>query len=120
MTRFAGLFLFTVALTAASLAAADDPIKGKPDAGAKDVKKDAPDADADKAKKAAVEDEETKKTKELVGRIVKGMDKSTTRLAEKDPRDVTQQIQRDVVKDLDELIEKMKKQQEQNPSGGGG
>src|SRR5271165_1430610 len=110
MTRLSVFVAVAVALAAVSFSVADDPVKGKPDAQPKDAKKD--DQDPEKAKKAAADDEEAKKTKELVVRIAKGMERSETRLGDKKPDDVTQQVQRDVVKDLDELIEKMKKQQD--------
>lgn len=52
-------------------------------------------------------------TKETVGRIAKNMRASEERLAKKDPGEGTQQVQRDILKDLDALIEQTKRQQQQ-------
>ncbi len=51
--------------------------------------------------------------KEIIGRISKNMENSKERLAQKDPGNGTQQVQRDIVKDLDELIEQSQRQQQQ-------
>jgi uncharacterized protein (TIGR03067 family) len=59
------------------------------------------------------------KTQELIERVKKNMAESEGRLDKKDPYDDTRQIQRDIIKDLDELIEKQN-QNDQNNSGGGG
>src|SRR5262249_54366196 len=47
------------------------------------------------------------------GRISKNMENSKERLAQKDPGDGTQQVQRDIVVDLDKLIEQSQRQQQQ-------
>src|SRR5262249_2824449 len=51
--------------------------------------------------------------KEIIGRISKNIDSTKDRLAQKDAGDGTQQLQRDIVKDLDALIEQSKRQQQQ-------
>src|SRR6516164_8646201 len=104
MKRFSAMVLLTSALAAVA-AGAGDPPKGKPDEGP-GVKKDVPEPEKDKDKKGGEGDDE-KKAKELVTRIAKGMQQSEKRLGEKDARETTQQIQRDVVKDIDELIKQM-------------
>ena len=126
MIRFSALVLLTSALVAVA-ASADDPpevkaddLKVKPEQGP-GAKKDRPDREKGKEKKK--DEDEAKKTKELIARINKGMQQSEKRLGDKDPRDTTQQIQRDVVKDIDELIKKARKDNEDNQSsssGGGG
>lgn len=60
----------------------------------------------------AVPDDEPD-AKEVVARISKNMRSSEDRLAKKDPGDGTKQIQRDILKDLDSLIEQSKRQQQQ-------
>jgi hypothetical protein len=65
----------------------------------------------DKAEAEAREAEE--KIQELVTRLAKNLHEAETRLAKKDPGDGTQQVQRDVVKDLQELIDQTKRQQQQ-------
>jgi hypothetical protein len=118
MKRFTALVFLTSALAAVAVSAGDPP-KGKPDK-EPGVKKDAPELEKDKDKKGGEKDDEAKKAKELVTRIAKGMQQSEKRLGEKDPRETTQQIQRDVVKDIDELIKQMQKQNEDSQAGGGG
>jgi hypothetical protein len=109
MRRLTGLVLLTFALAVASLATAGDP-KAKP-AAQPDLKKDpAEKADPDKKPGDGPKEDEGK---ELVARIAKNMEKSTDRLSKNDPQDVTRQIQRDIVKDLDVLIEQFKQQQQQ-------
>jgi hypothetical protein len=51
--------------------------------------------------------------KEIIGRISKNMENSKERLAQKDPGDGTQQVQRDIVADLDKLINQSQRQQQQ-------
>jgi hypothetical protein len=65
------------------------------------------------------------KIKELMDRVGKNMREADDRLARKDTGDATQQVERDIVKDLDELIEQTKRQQQQqqqqqSQSQGGG
>lgn len=60
--------------------------------------------------------EPEKDAKETVARIGKNMRNAEDRLAKKDPGDGTQQVQRDILKDLDALIEQSQQQQ----GGGGG
>lgn len=59
---------------------------------------------------APADDEDAK---EIVTRIGKNMRSSEDRLAKKDPGEGTRQIQRDILKDLDGLIEQNKRQQQQ-------
>jgi hypothetical protein len=57
------------------------------------------------------------KAKELLAKIAKDIDSAKERLKDKDTGDGTQQVQRDIVKGLDDLIEAMKNpppQQQQN------
>jgi hypothetical protein len=105
---------------------ADKSSQDKPEPGAKD--KDA----ADKSKSGKDPKEEpdgpdsAKIAKEIFERINKNIRSAEERLKAQDAGDGTQQIQRDVVKDLDSLIEQLKKQQEQQQqqqqqqAGGGG
>jgi hypothetical protein len=116
MKRYFGLVLLTAALAVTAASAGDNPPKGQP--GPPD-KKEAKKGDPAKPDEAA--QEEAKKTKELVARIAKDMEASEKRLAKKDPKEATQQIQRDIVKNLDELMEQLKKKQDdENKDGGGG
>ena len=57
--------------------------------------------------------EPEKDPREIVTRIAKNMKESQDRLAKKDPGDGTQQVQRDIVKDIDSLIDQKKRQQQQ-------
>ena len=57
-----------------------------------------------------------KDVKETVARVEKNMRVSEERLAAKDTGDATQQVQRDVLKDLDSLIEQSKQQLQQQQS----
>lgn len=58
--------------------------------------------------------------KEIVARVSKNMRAAEDRLARKDPGDATRGIQKDIVKDLDKLIEENKRQQQQQQQQGGG
>jgi len=97
-------------LGAALCASAGDDVKTK--------KPTEPEKKADADKGAQDEVKEADKTKEILARLAKNMQASEELLGKKDPGDVTRQIQRDIVKDLDALIEQSKNQQ--NQSGGGG
>jgi hypothetical protein len=59
-----------------------------------------------KKKPAPVKDER----KEIVKRILKNLEKAETKLAKNDPGRTTCEIQRDIVKDLDKLIEQTRNQ----------
>ncbi len=48
-----------------------------------------------------------------MSRLGRNLREAESRLTHKDPGDATQQVQRDVVKDLNELIEQTKRQQQQ-------
>ena len=58
------------------------------------------------------------KIREITNRIAKNMSQAEKRLQKNDPGEATQQTQRDIVHDLDELIEQTQRQQQQPPSGG--
>jgi hypothetical protein len=58
--------------------------------------------------------------REIMGRVSKNMRASEERLADKDSGDQTQQIQRDILKDLDSLIEESRRQQQQQQQQQGG
>jgi hypothetical protein len=110
-------------------AADDDPKPGQSELPVRLKKKSKPNEDADKDKKLqppkkeeagkeakegdepAVEPEQD--LKEIIGRISKNIDSTKARLAQKDTGDGTQQLQRDIVKDLDALIEQSNRQQQQ-------
>jgi hypothetical protein len=53
------------------------------------------------------------KIKELMDRLGRNLREAESRLTHKDPGDATQEVQRDVVKDLNELIEQTKRRQQQ-------
>lgn len=57
--------------------------------------------------------------KETLERINRNMRTSEDRLARKDPGEGTRSIQRDILKDLDALIEQTQRQQQQQAGGGG-
>ena len=110
-------------------AADDDPKPGQSEPPVRLKKKSKPNEDVDKDKKLqppkkeeagkkekeadepAVEPEQD--SKEIIGRISKNIDSTKDRLAQKDAGDGTQQLQRDIVKDLDTLIEQSNRQQQQ-------
>jgi hypothetical protein len=116
MTRFAGLVLLTSTLAVAGLHAAALPPRNKPDGGPR-AKQPLPGLDDKKAKKADEETEQQKKDRQLIARIAKNMEGSEKRLSKQDARRGTQQIQRDILKDLDELIDKARKQGENEGDG---
>jgi hypothetical protein len=104
------------------------PEKPVPDAKEKD-KDDRKDAKSGKDKDEPDGPDPAKVAKEIFERINKNIRSAEERLKAQDAGDGTQQIQRDVVKDLDSLIEQLKKQQEQQQqqqqqqqagAGGGG
>jgi len=79
-----------------------EPNEEKPKAEAKpDAKKDDPDADLEA------------KSKEIMARIAKNLRSAEDRLKSNDTGDGTQQVQRDIVKDLDSLLETIKQQEQQ-------
>ncbi len=137
--------LLAIALLAASRAAADDPIpdqteppvrlkkkvkpsQEKPTTEPKPAAQKKPD-DSTKAPSEPRRPAEAKqepdskeledKLKELMNRISQNMNRVEERLGKKDPGETTQQTQRDIVRDLDDLIDQTKRQQQQqqqNPS----
>jgi hypothetical protein len=138
------LGLLTIALLALGPISAQQPDKNEPEPVR--LKKKVKPADPADEKQAPKKDEEKKpapkpgdkaepkeepqpdpeaKAREILNRIAKNMESAKDRLKAKDPGDGTQQIQRDIVKDLDELIDQLKNppqdnQQANNGGGGGG
>jgi hypothetical protein len=88
--------------------ASDQDKEKKPESSKKEIK---PKEDEKEDEPAPAEPEQD--PKEIVGRISKNMENSKERLAQKDPGDGTQQVQRDIVADLDKLIEQSQRQQQQ-------
>jgi hypothetical protein len=76
--------------------------------GAKDKVKEG----SDEARKKAEEE-----LKELVTRLHKNMQASEDRLGQKDPGDATREIQKDILKDLDELIKQSQSQPDEDAQG---
>jgi len=130
MIRFMVIPLLMTFLVAPARADGDDPKpnqpeppvrlkkKAKPNEGSEKDKQVKPPKKEDAAKGDKSDDEQPpaepdQDPKEILGRISKNMDSSKDRLAQRDPGDGTQQIQRDIVKDLDALIEQSKRQQQQ-------
>jgi hypothetical protein len=133
--RFIISVLLMLLIVTGPRAQGDDPKRDQPEPPVRLKKKTKPDQDSDKDKKLkdekksdpAKEDKIKKEkggdepvpaeadedSKLIIGRVSKNVDSSKDRLAQKDPGDGTQQIQRDIVKDLDALIEQSKRQQEQ-------
>ena len=115
MTRLVGITILTMACMVALLGAqgVQRPAK-KDDAPAKnDPAKADPAKKGDPAKKddlpAAPSGE---KPEEIIKRLNENFEKSEDKLAKADPREETQKVQDQIVKDLDELI----KQQQNNPN----
>jgi hypothetical protein len=126
-------------LIACGLAAADDPppdqneppvrlkkkVKPQPDPTAEKKpeppkkseppKKDGPPSKSREAKDDADAEaaDMEQKLKEITERLSKNLHTAEKKLKEKDPGDNTQQVQRDIVKDLEDLIEQTKRQQQQ-------
>ncbi len=137
-SAFCGILVLT--LLVCGLTAADDPVPDQPEPPVRLKKKERPPADpapdrkpdapADKpepTKKAAparqpdvTKDEVDpeaqdleEKIRELMNRVSKNMGVSEKRLDKKDPGEQTQLVQRDITRDLDELIEQTRRQQQQ-------
>jgi hypothetical protein len=110
-------------------AADDDPKPGQSEPPVRLKKKNKPNEDVDKDKKLQPPKKEEagkevkegdeppvepeQEPKEIIGRISKNIDSTKDRLAKKDAGDGTRQLQRDIVKDLDALIERSNRQQQQ-------
>jgi hypothetical protein len=132
------VFALTLSLCGA-LAAADDAAKNqdeppvrlkkkiKPEQSAQPPeKKQQPPTDkkTEPAKKTTKEEEEPEvdpkeleeKIKELMTRVGKNMREAETRLGSKDAGTATQELERDIVKDLEELIQQTQRQQQQQQS----
>jgi len=127
--RWQFLALLFLALILPVLPAADDPSPDQPEPPLRLKKKEKPAPAEDKKPDKKLEpsrkegkakednDPDPKdleqEAKETLARISKNMRASEDRLARKDPGEGTRQIQRDIVKDLDSLIEQTKQQQQQ-------
>lgn len=118
MIRLICLVALTAGLIALPGLAADD----KPDPGDGPIrlkKKTAnrPDAEKPKATKEEPSDKPTPATeedeKEALARLQRNLRSSEERLGKKDAGDATQDIQKDIVKDLDAFIERTRRQQQQ-------
>jgi len=103
----------TLGLTAAMALAQDDPVKGKGDKqGVKQLDKKDGEALPPEKEKEARED-----PKKIMERIARNMVKVEGNLKKSDVSDATRKLQRDIVSDLDKLLEQ---EQNKNQSGGGG
>jgi hypothetical protein len=65
-------------------------------------------------KEQARDEDPEQRIKEIMERVSKNLHTAQQRLGKKDSGDATQQVQRDIVKDLEELIEQTARQQQQN------
>ena len=83
---------------------ADEKPATKPDEKKPDDKKPATKPGEKDAPKDEPEGDPEAKAKEILARIAKDIESAKERLKAKDPGDATQQVQRDIVKGLDELI----------------
>jgi hypothetical protein len=130
-----GFTLLTIALVGLSAPAGQEPPadppkkKVEPPADdklaprAKDKDTEPKDAKDDKDAKEDPVAAAEKRAKEILARITKNLESAEERLKKQDAGDVTQQHQRDVVKDIDALMEQLKQQQQQQQqqqAGGGG
>jgi hypothetical protein len=102
VTRTIGLTLFTSALMAAFLVAADDPApeKGDKEPAKKEAKAE-PDA---KGENPAVPEAPQEKAEEIIRRLNEEFETSRDRLDKKDPGAETRDIQKKIIDDLDKLI----------------
>jgi hypothetical protein len=134
MTYRLTTWLVTLALFAGTGSAADDPKPDQPEPPVRLKKKDKPKAEPlpdkkpeppkDEAKKKdGAKDDEPGDVKEqgedpkvTLERLQKNMKDSADRLAKPDPSEGTRQVQRDILTDLDKLIDQMKQQQQSNAS----
>jgi hypothetical protein len=92
--------------------------KAKPPPPAPSEKKPAPPkenkkSDEDKSEPEATAHELEEKIQEVMNRLTKNMRDADERLQKKDPGETTQLVQRDIVKDLDELIQQTRRRQQQ-------
>ena len=109
MTRVFATIVLTLAGSVALLAAQGLPRPAQKDADPADKKADAK-ADPGKKEPAPAPAPSGEKPEEIIKRLNENFEKSEERLGNKDPRDETQKVQDQIVKDLDELI----KQQQNN------
>jgi hypothetical protein len=113
MTRVLGITILAAACTVALLAAQDDP--AKKDKAAPEKKLDPAEQKAeDKAlpEKKELPPPSGEKPEEIIKRLNENFEKSEERLGKKDPREETQKVQDQIIKDLDELI----RNQQNNPN----
>lgn len=96
--RWTVIAMLTFASLAVFSAAAQDPAKEDD----KDKKENVPQVDP--------------KTKEIIDRLRKNLETTETRLKKDDPYEETRQLQRDIVKDLDELIKKQEENDKNSSS----
>ena len=129
MTRVLAMALLLGFLTATGRADDDRSRPDQPEPPVRLKKKAKPNEDTDKDKKPELLKKETtpkeekegdepaiepeQDPKEIIGRISKNMENSKDRLAQKDTGDGTQQVQRDIIKDLDDLINQSSRRQQQ-------
>jgi hypothetical protein len=129
MIRLLGIGILVLCTAVPGLYADDDPDQSQPEPPVRFKKKikekDEPKRDEkepknrlkDKAGKDGGEPtaaEPDKDPKEIVARIAKNMKESKDRLGQKDAGDGTRQIHRDIIKDIDSLIDQKKRQQQQD------
>ncbi len=128
MIRLFGIAILVLCTATPGLYADDEPDQAQPEPPVrlkkKTKEKDEPKRDdkepknklKDKAEKDGGEPtaaEPEKDAKEIVARIAKNMKESKDRLGHKDAGDGTRQIHRDIIKDIDSLIDQKKRQQQQ-------
>jgi hypothetical protein len=128
MIRLLGIGILVLCTAAPGLYGDDDPGQAQPEPPVRFKKKikekDEPKRDEkepknklkDKAGKDGGEPtaaEPEKDPKEIVTRIAKNMKESENRLGKNDHADGTRQIQRDIIKDIDSLINQKRRQQRQ-------
>jgi colicin import membrane protein len=130
-----GAWIAAVVLLFGSLAVADDPKQDQPEPPARFKKKDRPRAqpapEPEKKPEPPRKDEAKKKDgakdepgdvepgedpRQILDRLSKNMKDSADRLAKADPSDPTRQVQRDILKDLDALLNQDQQQQQQGGS----
>ena len=110
MTRVFAMTVLTLAVSVALLAAQGTPRPAKKDADPADKKGEA-NAQPDKKEPVPADAPSGEKPEEIIKRLNENFEKSEERLGNKDPRDETQKVQDQIVKDLDELIKQQQKNQ---------
>ena len=115
MTRVFGITILVFAGSVALLGAQGRPGVAKKEGAAGEKKADAK-ADPEKKEPVAPPMGSGEKPEEIIKRLNENFEKSEERLGAKDPREETQKVQDQIVKDIDELL----KQQGKGGGGGGG